>query len=148
MLRASFQRSVWGRGCCPREGAHLGTCLQACRDQAGPWAWCWEQGLACRGSGGLGMEGWAGLSGLIPGGQGAVECMLWSQSSGLVPRERGPRDGRVRLHRGQTLPTLHLSCSACLESGGLGGPPSALSFPWSCLSPPPLPPTLKTQRHH
>lgn len=67
------------------------------------------------------MEGWAGLSGLIPGGQSAVECTLWSQSSGLVPRERGPRDGRVRLHRGQMLPTLHLIMLSLLGERRAGG---------------------------
>ena len=75
------------------------------------------------------MEGWAGLSGLISGGQG-VECMLWSQSSGLVPREREPRDGRVRLHRGQRLPTLHLAMLTLPgKQRGWGGPPSRALLP-------------------
>lgn len=100
-------------------------------------------GISLQGSGGLGMEGWAGLFGLISGGQG-VECMLWSQSSGLVPREREPRDGWVRLHRGQRLPTLHLDMFTLPgKQRGWGGLPLGLSFPWSCLSPPP--PLLQTQ---
>lgn len=141
MLHASLQPAVWGRGCCSREGAHLGTCLQTCRDLAGPWAWHWEQGLACRGSGGLGMEGWTGLSGLISSrGQGVVDCTLWNQSSGLVPRERGPRDGWVRHHRGQTLPTLHFAMITLPgERRGFGLSPLRLSFRWSCLSHPPPP---------
>ena len=87
------------------------------------------------------MEGWTGLSGLIfSRGQGVVDCTLWNQSSGLVPRDRGPRDGWVRHHRGQTLPTLHFAIITLPgERRGFGLSPLRLSFRWSCLSHPPPP---------